>query len=195
MKSKYLETDNLILRDITMKDIDIFHNWKSADGFGEVPNVEKTTNRNESEILIKKYIKQEYNGYAVSWAVDLKTKPNEVIGIIRLITIRDDFLLDYNFQEENILEISSQISDSYRGKGYATEAKKQIIKFAFQNYEKLEYIYGEVWKSNLASIKVNDKLGFRSLGIQKMSEFWKNEFQDIEIIVLERKLFFNKNCG
>ena len=58
---------------------------------------------------------------------------------------------------ENTVEIGYGIVPSAQNKGYATEAVREIIKWAF-SFENVEKIIAECQKDNLASIRVLEKL-------------------------------------
>ena len=60
----------------------------------------------------------------------------------------------------NEIEILFSIADEYHGKGYATEAGKTIIAWAFENCN-LDYLAALVKLDNRASGKVIEKLGFK----------------------------------
>jgi len=63
---------------------------------------------------------------------------------------------------DNAIEILFSIADEYHGKGYATEAGKAIIAWAFENCN-LDYLVALVKLDNGASGKVIEKLGFKEI--------------------------------
>lgn len=60
---------------------------------------------------------------------------------------------------DNEVEILYAISDSYQGKGYATEASKALIQWVFDNVEIIS-LSAIVKPENIASKTVIEKLGF-----------------------------------
>lgn len=68
-----------------------------------------------------------------------------------------------------------------RGKGYSTVAAQQTIDFGFQHLG-LNRIYLEVQSSNLAAIKLYERLGFKREGLIRQAQFKNGKFLD-EIIM------------
>jgi RimJ/RimL family protein N-acetyltransferase len=62
-------------------------------------------------------------------------------------------------------EIEWKFGVPFWGNGYATEIGKAIIKEAFKTTD-IELIYGMAHPQNLASMKVMEKLGMTSIGLQ-----------------------------
>jgi RimJ/RimL family protein N-acetyltransferase len=57
-------------------------------------------------------------------------------------------------------EIGYWIGESYWGKGYGTEAVRQLVRYAFDEL-KLIRVYASVFESNKASMRVLEKSGFQ----------------------------------
>ena len=85
--------------------------------------------------------------------------------------------LSYNARSQNG-EIAYWIGEEYWGKGYATEAVKGVIDFAFsqKGYHK---VYGRFFTSNPASGKVMEKVGMVREGVLKEHVFKEGEFVDL----------------
>jgi len=60
-------------------------------------------------------------------------------------------------------EIAYWIGEPYWGNGYATEAAKSILQFAFDD-KKLHKVFARCFPSNLASASVIEKIGMRKEG-------------------------------
>ncbi|HWL24470.1 MAG TPA: GNAT family N-acetyltransferase [Ureibacillus sp.] len=69
-----------------------------------------------------------------------------------------------NNQKCNHGEIAYWVGEEYWGKGYATEAAKAIIQFAF-NEKKLHKVFARYFSSNPASGRVLEKLGMKHEGV------------------------------
>jgi RimJ/RimL family protein N-acetyltransferase len=65
-------------------------------------------------------------------------------------------------------EIGYWIGEPYWGKGYATEAVRLLIKFAFEELDLLR-IYAKIYAYNTGSMKVLEKTGFEKEAIIKSS--------------------------
>jgi len=62
----------------------------------------------------------------------------------------------------NEIEIVFSVADEYHGRGYATEAGKAIIKWAFKNCSP-DYLVAIVKPDNIASKHVIEKIGFKEI--------------------------------
>jgi RimJ/RimL family protein N-acetyltransferase len=92
-------------------------------------------------------------GYGQYAAYELAT--GEFIGVAGYFS--------FLYEEHADLEINYRLLRTYRGKGYASEMAKELADYAL---EKLGYqrVFGLVDHRNIASRKVLEKAGMRSLG-------------------------------
>ncbi len=149
MKTPTLETDRLLLRPFTYEDAeDVFTCWESD------PDVAKYmfwTSHNDIE-KTKEWLKFEIGQIEKDdwyrFALVLK-ETNELIGTG----------LIYFEEEVDAWEIGYNLGKKYWGKGYTTEAMKQIISFAQEDLGITEMV-GRYAKENPSSGKVMEKLGF-----------------------------------
>ena len=74
-------------------------------------------------------------------------------------------------------EIGYWIGEPFWGKGIATHAVRQIIKYGFENLE-VERIYTGVFENNIASMKILKKNGFLEEGIFKKAIYKNEVFMD-----------------
>ena len=81
---------------------------------------------------------------------------NQLIGSVHFYAKPE---LDYE------VELGYMITEEYRGKGYATEAVKAIIEYAFQQAGQ-EYLLALIDFDNSASRRVVEKLGFAYHGVR-----------------------------
>lgn len=63
-------------------------------------------------------------------------------------------------------ELGYWLGTRYRDRGYATEAARAIVRWAFRRW-KLRRIYAQVLEGNLASIRVLEKVGFLREGVRR----------------------------
>ncbi|WP_249872779.1 GNAT family N-acetyltransferase [Oceanobacillus saliphilus] len=73
---------------------------------------------------------------------------------------------------ENTVEVGYGIVPSAQNKGYATEAVREIIKWAF-SFENVEKIVAECQNDNLSSIRVLEKLQMKRIEPQKNMLKWQ----------------------
>ncbi|MEB3282443.1 MAG: GNAT family N-acetyltransferase [Lyngbya sp.] len=108
-----------------------------------------------------------------SWAV-VEKETQEIIGAVLLIQLPDnDGIPTTNY------EIGWHFRKASWGKGYATEAAKQILGYAF-TILRLPVIYAVVKPENERSIRVTQRLGMKPLGRT-------NEYYGVELLLFQLK--------
>lgn len=150
MKTPILETDRLILRPFNTADAqDVFCCWESD---ADVAKYMFWSSHNDIE-KTKEWISFELEQISKNdwyrFAIVLK-ETNELIGTG----------LIYYEDEVSCWEIGYNLGKKYWGKGYTTEAMKEIIRFAAQELHITE-IVGRFAKENPNSGNVMQKLGFK----------------------------------
>ena len=149
MKEMKLETKDLLLRSVSKGDI------SEVARTLEYPN-EISLEKAEKEIggMIRNY---ELNkiGYIkhLCLAVCLKERPDVIIGWCGL---------DGEIEKEKVV-LFYIITDNYRGKGYATQCARALLKYAFET-SRLDRVYGGCDKNNMPSYKIMSKIGMEQYG-------------------------------
>ncbi|MDF2588508.1 MAG: acetyltransferase family [Anaerocolumna sp.] len=150
-----LNTDNLILRPITVNDISDLEEW--------LPDSElytywgRSANKNELEPKLRfddprPNIKRKPNPDFV-WGIVLKSNM-KVIGEIYVI----------NIENNRMAKVAYRVSKQYWGKGFTTEALKCVVEFSFEETE-LQKLWTDVDTRNIASCRVLEKCGFMREGM------------------------------
>ena len=148
-----LETEQLILRELTMSDFEAWHQILSdketmkdyPSAFGE----DKTTSWIEWNL-------DNYKRYGFGlWAIILK-ETNQFIGDCG-ITMQDIYGDGKLFPE-----IGYHIDKRFWCKGYASQAAKACLRYAFENKNFDEIFCYQKW-TNIASRKVAEKIGMSFL--------------------------------
>lgn len=146
-----IETNRLILRELSLDDTEklslVLSDPTSMKYYPKAftkEKVEQWINWNINSYLL--------NGFGL-WAVILK-ESNELIG--------DCGITMQEVEGKSYPEIGYHIRKDYCGKGYATEAAKACIDFAFveKNFEK---VYSYMKDDNIPSRKVAEKNGMKFL--------------------------------
>ncbi len=144
-----LETNRLILRQWLDSDIPIFAGMnrdpKVMEFFSACLSEEET-----EEMVTRIRVHFQKYGYGL-FAVELKSS-GEFIGFVGLSIPQ----FDAPFMPA--VEIGWRISSQHFGKGYATEAAKKILEFAFDELE-LEEVVSFTVPRNKASQRVMEKIG------------------------------------
>ncbi len=147
----YIETDRLLLR--SWKEEDRKHLKLINQDLEVMTYLGSPLTEDETDYLIEK-IKQELReeNYGV-YAVELKEN-KKFIGIVGLH--RTAFVSDFT----PCIEILWRLDRNYWNKGYATEAAKACINYAF-NTLKIDEVHSFTSKLNKASIKVMENIGLK----------------------------------
>jgi len=64
------------------------------------------------------------------------------------------------------LELAWRVLPQHRGQGVATEAARELARFAFEDLDR-EAVYAVAKPENTASLRVMDKLGMRFVGLER----------------------------
>lgn len=170
---KKMKTERLILRKLkATDDIRIFEYCQ----FKDIVEMVGMRHHNSIEVT-KKYIIHELKK-SETLAIVLK-ETNVLIGTISLREIENDSNLDIRL-------LSIIINPVYWGNGYAPEAMKEVIKFAFEN-KNVHKLLGGHYSFNYQSSSVNKKLGFEFEGRQREVYLYKGKLVD----ALEYSLLLN----
>lgn len=147
-KFEIIRTDRLLIRTLEMKDKEDFFKYRSMP---EIHKYQSWRPKNISEIeeFIIKNIAVCVNT-ANSW-LQLAVCLNEgqMIGDVGI-----------HFLDDDQVEIGYTLSPEYQGNGYAQEAVKAVVNYAFINLKK-HRITASADPDNIKSIKLLEKIGFR----------------------------------
>ena len=163
-----IETERLILREFLLSDVDGMFEMDSNPNVHRFVGKKPVKHIDESRAYIET-IQGQYKKYGIGrWAVVLK-ETNEFIGWsgIKLITNEIN-------KHQNFYEIGYRFIEKHWGKGYATEAGKAFVTYAF-NEMKVEALYAYADEGNENSRKILEKLGLRyvnSFEYEEELEVW-----------------------
>lgn len=93
---------------------------------------------------------------------------NEVYGAIALS----------NNKRNNQGELAYWVGEPYWGNGYATEAARAIVQFAFEE-KKIHKVFARYFSSNPASGKVMEKIGMEKEGVLKEHVIKDGKYEDL----------------
>ena len=152
-----IETERLILREFDIND------YKSVYEFGSNVEVQQYTgdqrivSLEEAKELIKNVWYSDYKNYGYGRLAVIYKPENKIIGFagLKYLPELDETDIGFRFLPE------------YWGKGLATEASNEIIKYAFDKLG-LKRIIGIALPENIASCKVLEKIG---LSLYKIDDY------------------------
>ncbi|WP_066393301.1 GNAT family N-acetyltransferase [Neobacillus mesonae] len=173
-----LETERLILRKLTLADVD--------DMFAYCSNAEVSkyvtwdTHRMTSDTKhFVNYVLQQYKNKKIApWGIEFK-ETGKLIGTIDFVWWRP---------EHSSAEIGYVISQDFWGQGITTEAAKEIIKFGFENMELIR-IQARCFTENIGSQRVMEKAGMSLEGINRKAMFIKGKHRDLKMYSILKEEF------
>lgn len=147
-KGNIIETNRLILRKITEDDVDSIFEYCKNPNIG--PNAGWKPHENKEETI--QIIKTVFNPMPYVFGITLKGN-NDIIGTIGLI--RDD-----KYPNKEIYMLGYSLSENHWGKGYTTEAGRELLKFGFKKLGH-PFFTAYCYPENVRSRKVLLKCGFQ----------------------------------
>lgn len=151
----YLETERLLVRPYTIKDIDELYGIMSdVRVHTYTKDRDNPWSRDRTEEYIQFMINKDFRTLDCFHGAVIEKAANRLIGLCGL-----------NPYKEKEPEIEFKLGVPYWNKGYATELGKAVIRSAFDTTP-IKGIYGMARQENAASRKVLEKIGMDYLGNQ-----------------------------
>lgn len=150
-----IETENLILRKIELKDAEIFHHIRNEEHILKwMPDWKSTLEETKSWImeLNKFYDNQTEEDLWCQLAVERKSD-RAILGLVALQT---------KVEVNNEVELAYFLSEKYQGKGYMIQAVNAILSWGIEKFN-LSYVMAIVEVSNYPSQKVVQRAGFKNI--------------------------------
>jgi RimJ/RimL family protein N-acetyltransferase len=158
-----LETQRLILREITVNDAlritTLLNNHKISRYLSRVPYPYTVDDANEWIGLIREKYKDEKQ---INFAI-VEKNSQTYMGSIGFNTNK----------EHNRASIGYWLGEEYWGRGFVTEAGKELLKYGFEVLD-LHRIYCSHFDANPASGKVMQKIGLKYEG-RRVEHFYKGD--------------------
>ncbi len=164
-----LETKRIILRLPRQTDIsDIVENIHSRDVVRWTSTIPHPYTRNNAVSFIARAAKDKKSGSSYHFMIVLKETGKVIggVGILKINRVNKSALLGY------------WVGKKYWGQGFATEASKLALRFAFGELH-LHRINGKVYADNHASRRVLEKCGFRQEGISRKARYKYGKWRDL----------------
>ena len=170
-------TSRLTLRPWDEGDFEVFYEMQRDE---EVARWQYHGPRDEDESRrVFDYRKLSYEmGGNVAWISCAVVAGGEVAG---------DLTLNVRSEDHRAGELGFIVHPRHQGKGYATEAARALLHWAFEEVG-FHRIYGRAEPRNEASVRVMEKLGMRKEGHFVENEWVKGEWQsDVLYAMLDRE--------
>ena len=168
-----IETERLIIRDLTLEDVDDLFEYCSnpvMDPFITFP-IHQTNYQTKS--FVEYVINKNDAGKDFTVGITLK-ESNKVIGTIDIGNINE---------LHHFGELAYAINPNYWNKGYATEAAEAILDYGFQQ-KGLNRIFARCVLHNIGSEKVMQKIRMKYEGVQRHGLLIKGKYQDLRVYAI-----------
>ena len=171
-----LSTERLILRRMTSKDTKTLFQFWSDDKITKYMNMNSFVNIEQASYMVNFLNNLFKNKEGIRWAI-VRKEDDELIGTC-----------GYNtwVKRSSRGEIGYELGREYWGKGYITEALKEVIRFGFEE-TRLNRIEAYVVPEASRSINVLEKLGFSKEGTLREYGYWNNRYWNEHVYALLRK--------
>ncbi len=174
-----LETERLLLRPYVAEDFDALFGMRSRPDVARYlywgPQTEPEVRATLEQKIAGRAIRSE--GDVLHLAVVLR-ETGEVVG---------DVILRWVSEEHAQGEVGYIVHPDHHGRGYATEAVREILRVAFEELH-LHRVIGHLEARNTASARVLEKLGMRREAHFVEDEFVKGEWQSALVYaILDRE--------
>lgn len=151
-----LETERLIIRNFTMKDLNDFHAYAKSDRVGPMAGWKPHGTKYETRKVLRSFMVQKN-----IWTIQHK-EDGKSIGSVGL---HEDTRRDLS--KEECLALGYVLSEDYWGQGYMVEACEKVLDYAFKKlYLDMVTVYH--YDINQQSKRVIEKLGFKLEGVLRM---------------------------
>lgn len=168
---KCLETERLILRDIRMEDIQEYYERLCGDGdVCQYLLFDPHQDIGESLQSIQEILEKYEEGKFYRWGITRKEE-DTLIGVIGLVRIDEN---------TDTCSFAYFLGCDYWGKGYGTEALKEVIRFAFEELQ-IQRIVADHMAENPASGVVMRKAGMVHIGTEKAKYEKAGRSHDAEV--------------
>ncbi|REC43484.1 GNAT family N-acetyltransferase [Chryseobacterium pennipullorum] len=176
MEFPVLQTERLILRQLTPQDTQDLFEYFSLDEVMEYYDLETFKTAEDAENIIQHFNGEFEKGKGFRWALELKGE-NKVIGTCGY----------HNWYPEHFrAEIGYELNPPFWRKGYMKEAILPILTYGFESMQ-LHRVDAFIDPANISSEKLLTSLNFQEEGTMKDYFFEKGKFVDATLFGLVNK--------
>jgi RimJ/RimL family protein N-acetyltransferase len=155
-KGYLLHTQRLVLRPPALEDVDALWPHVTDAGITRFLAWDPHPNKDVTQNMLRGLIEAQKQGKGFHWIVLHEEK---LVGIVSLIDVRRT----HRCWTLNRAELAYWIGSAFQGFGYATEAARRVIQFAFEDLAFHKIVVYHV-TDNPPSGAVAQRLGFRYVG-------------------------------
>jgi len=164
-----MNPDRVRLRDVTLADADVIDSWSSPAMRGEFNDFGEPPSPLPRDMLAAGPLRNEHNGVLVVELVEDGT----VIGTVGWHRVM------YGPNAESAAwNIGISLIPEARGKGYGTEAQRQVAAYLFETTD-VNRVEASTDVENLPEQRWLEKAGYRREGVQRGSQYRAGGFHDL----------------
>jgi ribosomal-protein-alanine N-acetyltransferase len=173
-----LETERLILRKMTLNDVEAVFAYASDPEVSRYTLWETHRSIEDSRAFLKLTTQKYENGGEPDWGIVYKGN-GCLVGVCGLV----------NWEAEHArAEIGFVLSREYWGHGFMPEAVRAMFRFGFERMN-LNRIEARCIAENAASARVMEKAGMVYEGMLRQREYIKGAYRDIKFYAILREGF------
>lgn len=187
MSIKYEDGHRIYLRALEPEDHKKIHKWRRDPEYQRgVISTKRYTSKETERKWIKNAIERHESGDDIRLGVVIK-ETDELIGLVYLSSIN---------HVHKRASFGSWIGEpNNRGEGYVTEARHQLMRYAFDELE-LRRIEACILKSNDASRRSVEKFGYTKEGVKRKHTYKNGKYNDVIVYSIlkseYRKMYDNE---
>ena len=164
-----MNPDRVRLRDVVLADADLIDSWESPAIRGEFNDFGEPPGPMPREVLAVGPLRNDHNGMLV---VEL-IADRSAIG-----TVGWHRVMNGPNAESAAWNIGISLIPEARGKGYGTEAQRQVAAYLFET-TRVNRVEASTDVENLPEQRSLEKAGFRREGVQRGAQFRAGAFHDL----------------
>ena len=171
-----METKNLIIKEATFDDCQYYAEWEKIPQVTEFFSIDESRDYKQ---VVTEFVKDMDDQSTKHFTIFLK--PNKPIGKIYVTGIN---------KNTDSMDITRMYIGSLedRGQGYAYEALKKFLEYAFINLH-MERVTLDYYVGNKAASALYDKLGFHSEGVRRHAAKKNGKYYDLHQMSMLRSDF------
>jgi len=165
-----LETTRLILRKVTMDDVQDMFAYSSDEEVTRFLRWGPHRTQEETECTMREVLREYEDGKDGPWGIEYR-QTGRVVGSIHLMAIS---------AQHSKAEIGFVLSRSFWNRGLMSEALTRVLEYSFESIG-LNRIEGFCLLDNRAGIRVLEKVGMKQEGVLREYVFQKGAFRDFGV--------------
>jgi len=164
-----MNADRVRLRDVVLADADLLDSWKIPAIEGEFNDFGLPSRPTPRDVLANGPLRNEHNGQLIVELIAEGT-PIGTVGWHRVM---------YGPNPESAAwNIGISLIPETRGKGYGTEAQRQVAAYLFDTTD-VNRVEASTDVDNVAEQRSLEKAGYRREGVQRGSQYRAGRFHDL----------------